>query len=359
MLKFTSVRSSEPQVRNPTGLKKQSPNSGFHKTITNLLEPIPLPFPSYQMLKESSASILSKHQFYAWKRPAHLRPNWLVLSDLGPAVLVDPRDTTRVSSIKFPFDVRKVQHVGPVIFEAAYDTQEATLYVWDILVWEKEEIYTKQNYSQRWKLLQHIANTILDINHPNSEIHIRLPVWESLSSISNFKPEKEYSIEFQPEKAGQRRFLWVMPRQNDTFKPQTHHERAMIAANAKEIKPLFVDDTDIIVNTNEPTIQQVQVQAEVIQEQVSQSTQDKSETVSKQETQGILTKDLRSKLPDTYILKSLQGTQLGLPAIRRLDLSKQLRVYFTTHDSCTVSIQWYEPFQKYEIKQVLSAPKSA
>lgn len=340
MLKFTSVRSSEPQVRNPTGLKKQSPNSGFHKTITNLLEPMPLPFPSYQIVKDSTATILSKHQFYAWKRPAHLRPHWLVLSDLGQAVLVDPRDTTRVFTIKFPFDVRRVQHCGPIVCEGAYDAQEATLYVWDILVWEKEEIYTRQNYSERWKLLQHIATTILDANHPNSEIRIQLPVWESLSAVSGVVPEKEYAVEFQPEKAGQRRFLWLAPKKAETYRPQTHHERAMVAKNAIEPKSMFVEDP-------EPETSEVVLEPDiaVVQEQ--------KPTAPKTYTQGMLKKDTRSKLPDSYILTSLSGEALGLPAIRRIDLSKHLRIHFTTHESCTVVIQWYEPFQKYEIRSIV------
>jgi hypothetical protein len=338
MLKFTSVRSSEPQVRNPTGLKKQSANSGFHKTITNLLEPIPLPFPSYQIVKENASSILSKHQFYAWKRPAHLRPQWLIVSDLGPAVLVDPRDTTRIFTIKFPFDVRRVQHCGPIVCEGAYDAQEATLYVWDILVWEKEEIYTKQNYSDRWKLLQHVATTILDANHPNSEIRIQLPVWESLASVCGTIPEKEYAVEFQPEKAGLRRYLWLAPKKTETYHPQTHHERAMVAKHAIETKPMFVDDPET-----------------VSEKQVVLPQETKTVITQKTHTQGILKKDLRSKLPDSYILSSMSGEQLGLPAVRRIDLSKQLRTYFTTQESCMVSIQWYEPFQKYEIKSMLGS----
>lgn len=344
MLKFTSVRSSEPQVRNPTGLKKQSANSGFHKTITNLLEPMPLPFPSYQIVKDSAATVLSKHQFYTWKRPAHLRPHWLVVSDIGHAALVDPRDTTRVFTIKFPFDVRRVQHCGPIVFEGAYDAQEATLYIWDIIVWEKEEIYTKMAYSDRWKLLQHVATTILDANHPNSEIRIQLPVWESLAAVCGAVPEKEYAVEFQPEKAGQRRFLWLAPKKAETYRPQTHHERAMVAKNAVEAKPMFIDDPepettavaepDTVVEAPVPTVQEQQITVKA----------------AKTFTQGILKKDMRSKLPDSYILTSLSGEALGLPAIRRLDLSKQLRMHFTTHETCTVAIQWYEPFQKYEVK---------
>jgi hypothetical protein len=335
MLKFTSVQSSEPQVRNPTGLKKQSPNSGFHKTITNLMEPLSFPFPSYQLVRDASQPILSKHTFYAWKRPQHLRPQWLILSDLGPAVLVDPRDATRMSSIKAPLHLRRVQHSGPIILEAAYDFQETSLYLWDVIYWEKENQYESQPYSKRWKLLQHIASVVFDAGNPKAEMTLHLPVWESLQDIAAITPDEGHAVDFQPEKAGQRRFLWIPPKKADTFKPQSHHERKMVADKAEQAeKPKQEKPKEVVVS---PSINQ--------QPTPPQSTE--------RHSVGWLKRSPRTKLPEASPLESLTGEELGLPAIRRLELSKQLRDALVRQERVQVTLVWCEAFQKYEIRQIV------
>jgi len=332
MLKFTSVQSSEPQVRNPTGLKKQSPNSGFHKTITNLMEPLSFPFPSYQLVKDASQPILSKHTFYAWKRPQHLRPQWLILSDLGPAVLVDPRDATRMSSIKVPLHLRRVQHSGPIVLEAAYDFQETSLYIWDVIYWEKENQYESLPYSKRWKILQHIASVVFDAANPKAEMTLHLPVWESLQDIAAITPDEGYAVDFQPEKAGQRRFLWIPPKKADSFKPQSHHERKMIAEQAEEPKPQPKASTH--VPKSEPVAP-------------------KPEPSTERHVVGYLKRSPRTKLPEASPLESLTGEELGLPAIRRMELSKQLREALAAQERVKVVLLWCEAFQKYEIRQIV------
>lgn len=344
MLKHTSVRSSMPQVRNPVGLRHLPANSGFQKTLTNLLEPIPLPFPTFQFVKETSQSILDKHTFYAWKRPSKLRSQFIVLSDLLPPIIVDPRDHSKASSLKFPVQNYPLQKVGPIILEGSYDTQEYTLWIWDVLVWEKAEIWSTHSYSKRWDILLQIYDQILQPNHALCEINIKLPSWISLQQcILEGVPEKEYSVEFQPEKAGQRRFLWNYSGPKQTFIPTTYHERAMVAKEAevlqKKIEEKQVQEKQ--VQETQPQVQEKQVQEKKMKQYVQQCV-------------ATLSKDKLSKLPDTYKATNEKGEDLGIVAIRNMAMSKSLRETFQVNQVCKVELQWYEQFQKYEVKKILT-----
>jgi len=66
-----------------------------------------------------------------------------------------------------------------------------------------------------------------------------------------------------------------------------------------------------------------------------------------------LSKDPHLKLPDTYRVRSVpEDEDLGLSAIRSMEISKVLRLRFAKETSVLVDVMWYEPFQKWEVKQV-------
>lgn len=323
MLKHTSVGSSTPQVRNPGGLRK------FNKKIieekfSHLLKS--MPFPNYQIIKETCQNVLEKHQFYVWKRPAHIRPHWLILSDKSPAILIDTRHPDTIWSLKFPYDTRQTQKVGPIVLEASYDSQEATLWIWDVVFWEKQEIWSMMPYSKRWELLQTLVRPLIQEEHPQCDIRIRYPTWMTIKQFASDLEEYGYSYDFQPEKANQRRLVWLLPKKVDTFKPTNFHERKMVSEGPIESKH-FV----------KPVVPQV------VEKPVA----------SDKYTKGVLTKDKNSKMPDSYKIVSESGEDLGLAAIRNIDMSKQLRTHFQSSDSCSVEIQWYESFQKYEVRRII------
>jgi len=326
MLKHTSVGSSTPQVRNPSGLRKTK------MPPISCLETMPF---TYQIVKDTSQGILDKHQFYAWKRPAHLRPHWLVLSEKSPAILVDTRNTTTVWSLKFPYDTRQVQKVGPIICEAAYDSQEATLWIWDVMVWEKNDVWATLPYSERWNILQTLIRPMIHENHPMCDITIRYPEWMSLKQCLLEAEEPGYSYDFQPERAGQRRHVWVIPKKADTFHPSNFHERKMVS------EPEYMNKKGAEARTHVKAIEG-RAHMKVVEEQIPSNC-----------TRGILRKDTISKLPDTYTITSDSGANLGLAAVRSMDMSVQLRTHFKTQESCTVELQWYESFGKYEVKRIL------
>jgi hypothetical protein len=311
------------------------------------------PFPTFQILKESNQSQLEDHVYYGWVRPARLRSQWIVLSDEMPMLMQDPRNKDRLWSLKIPFHKREVQKVGPIVLEGAWDPQDHILWIWDVLVWEKANVWSVLPYSKRWTLLQKIIDTILETNHPSSDAEIRLPVWQSLEQMRHhIELDAASSIEFQPEKAAQRRLLFVIRDDAIAYKPQTHHDRKMDAQGGPILyKPEHKQKYVASKYTPTPPPPSPPPQIPLASKAIPESP---TEPIERQRI-GRLKKDPYSNLPDTYRLESMHGDDLGLAAIRSLDISKQLRESCKTSSSILVDILWFEPFQKYEVKKVHSA----
>lgn len=345
MLNYKSVRSSALQIRSNPALRHVSEKSGFQKRLSTLLEPMQLPFPTYQNLKDNHQSLLQQYIFYAWVRPAHLRSQWLILDEEMPLLMVDQREESRVYSLRIPFDKKKIQKSGPVVLEGAWDAQDHILYIWDVIVWEKENIWSSKEYSKRWDILKMITESILDCGHPMSDAEVRLPTWEALSSLSNRQDiDPSNAIDFQPEKAGHRKFILRL-KDTNVYKPTTHHERKMIA---EETKP-----------NHKPTPIQNQLKEEHNPTPIQPQLKEEPKTIPKIQQQNEivvahLAKDSICKLPDTYRLTSVTGDDLGIAAIRSLDMSKKLREAIKATPTLLVDVQWYQPFQKYQIKSIHS-----
>jgi hypothetical protein len=348
MLNYKSVRSSEPQIRSNPALRHISSKSGFQKKLAELLEPTPLPFPTFQLVKETSQTTLQQHQYYAWVRPAHLRAQWLILSADMPLMMVDPRDSSKTWSIRVPFDKFRVQQIGPIVLEGAWDAQDHVLWIWDVVVWEKQVIWNTLGYSRRWELVKQVVGSILDCGHPMSDAEVRVPTWETFGVLRDRKElDPATSVEFQPEKASQRRHLLVVRDEGVKFRPTTHAERKMVADKAP-IKPM--EGCAIVVEeTPEPPKNEIVQKPQKPQKQV----------VNAEEKRVSLVKDKDSKLPDTYRVQDTDGSDLGLAAIRSLGMSKELRDLFKTAESVAVIVRWYEPFQKFEVRQIDTAEGSA
>jgi len=330
MLKHTSVGSSTPQIRSGA-LRVRCLNADM-TPFTSILES--MVFPSYNIVKETSQRSLELNQYHVWKRPAHLRSHWLILSEKSPALLVDIRNSDNIYSLKIPYDTRQVQKIGPIVCEAAYDSQEATLWIWDLVYFEQKNLWQTIPYSRRWNLLQTLVRPLIYDSHPTCDIRVSYPAWMNMKQFLLEAEEVGYSYEFQPEAAGQKRLLWLVVRKNDTFKAANFHEREMISHTSCAIIP---DEDDVVVKA--PVVKPSPVEPKVHESKGKYST-------------AFLVKDKLSKLPDTYKLTSESGEDLGLAAIRSMEMSSKLRS--VGPEGCKVEIQWYESFQKYEVRRIIN-----
>ena len=358
MLNYKSVSNSAPQIRSNPALRNAS---GFHEKLSMFLEPFPLPFPTFQIVKESTEPVLSQHPHYAWVRPAHLRSQWLIIADGLPILMMDPKDHSRLSSIRVPFDKARVQHIGPIVCEGAWDAQDHILWIWDVVVWERAIVWNTMPYSRRWELVKEVVAHILDCGHPMSDAEVSVPTWQTLASMKEFRDlDPAMSVDFQPEKAGQRRHVFLIKHDGPAFRPESHAERQMVAlANSKLVKKPLPIASKVATPAAAPVQQPIVLESPVVSKPVAApapapppSPPPPVAAVEKQ-TVGRIHKDTYSKLPDSYRIRSIvDGSDLGLAAIKSLAMSKQLRIALQTNESALCDIQWFEPFQKYEVKKV-------
>lgn len=340
MLNYRSVRSSEWQIRSNPALRQAS--SVFQKNVSTLLEELSPTFPSYSRICPKHGSVLSKFAFHAWERPAHLRSQWIVITDTMPVLLVDTKQSRHVSTLRIPYLKARVQELGPIVCEGAWDAQSHELWLWDVHIWNRQSVWTSQPYSVRWSYLKEIRDSILDVGNPLSDADVVLPTFLNLSDLRTKALDPAYSVEFTPEAKGQRRLLFVHPNTK-----QSSHKKSDTSNHSKQETP---QKHDSILEYGEDTEQQEEnVLVKVPEKAPTQAQPQKTKPLRVEK--GQLTRDTVSKLPDSYRL-TYKGTDMGLMAIRSLDMSLKIRKLFDTYPSLDVDAEWHEPFQKYELKRL-------
>jgi hypothetical protein len=338
MLNYRSVTNSEPQIRSNPALRHCP--TAFQKNVETLLQDINPPFPTYARVLPKHGQILSRHLFHTWIKPAHLRSQWIVISDNMPVILMDCKNTKHSSKIRIPARKLRLQEVGTILLEGAWDAQEHTLWIWDVLYWDRNLIWNSEPYSKRWDILKEITDEILDVGNPMSDATIQLPSFETLQEIrKRIVIDSAFSVEFQPEAKGQRRLCFFQPRKLQVIsKPPVQLKPQVALKPHVSLKPQVIQEPVFMID----------------EEDMKETKEIKKENPKKIQS-ARLVKDKTSKLPDTYRVL-LNDDDMGLLTIRSIDMSKKLRELFQTREFCVADVEWYEPFQKYELKQLYVSP---
>jgi hypothetical protein len=408
MMNHRSIKSSEIHVRSENVMRKW--NHAFQKDVQHFLEDKELPYPSFQLLRSQNQSILSKFPFWAYKRPAHCRPCWMILHEDSPVIFVETRDQTRGYTARIPFDNGVIQKYGSVCCEAYIDHQDRSVYVVDLLYWNHNAIYRTMPFHERWPLLNKVVYEICFAQKCN-DLNLLVPKFTSLAEMSQEIMDPAVAIEFQPDTPDKRRFLYIHREASHAqardivmrdvsqvqkagygaakvaLRNNQNSERMNRTRLSKEPSKGYdfvednVDETPAIAQVIAP----VQVKKEEIpKKEVSQTVakpvsggrtlpphyfdsptpvkkvvnalpprKTEKSSVDKSLATAICKKDPVSKLPDCYRLYDSHGNDIGLAALRLFAITQKVRTATEKAESCKVSICWHEPFGKFEIKDVL------
>ena len=370
MLNYRSVTNSEPQVRSNPALRNA--NSAFQKKIETLLEDIKPTFPTYARIVPKHEPILSKHPFHVWQRPAHLRSSWIIIHDSLPVLIADSKNPRQANTVRIPYKKQRVEELGTILCEGAWDAQDHKLWIWDVIYWNRTNVWNSEPYSKRWELVKDLIENILDVGNPMSDAEIATPCFESLVEVRKRKEvDSAIAIEFQPERQGQRRFLFQTYRQKQVKQSVPLKQ---LKQSKQDFAFAFVDDPEnpedakAISATKEqvpiitlPKKKQPIEAKETKEAKETQETKEAKEAVSEVKVKfqkklqyATIIKDMNSKVPDAYRVM-YKDNDKGLLAVRSMDMSKKLRTLFQTHDQCVADVEWFDSFQKYELTQLYVA----
>jgi hypothetical protein len=192
---------------------------------------------------------------------------------------------------------------GPTVCFANILAGESTLQIEDIVVYEGDNLWSTQIYSERWNKLQDFWHS-LPVDQPFLAFQPRIVTPISLDKWPTVYDPSIYWI-IQPDHVRAPRWYW-----KDTVTPLNKVEY---------IPPKMKRDANIIVTLI---------------------------AGCKPYTQVVL--------PDTYSLEAQEGTSLGIACISTLDISVTLRKLFSENlNEVQVEVKWNDQFRKYQITRIM------
>ncbi len=344
MMTHRSINNSEVRVRTKPALRLCQRD--FQKNVVAFLEKIRIPEVLESRIRSNAKAVVSSKIFYAWKRPAQLRSNLLYLEEGKPIAMIQWPNKEKAWTIRIPINHRQLAAVGPVVCECFWDPIDHNLTLCDVVYYHKELVWQTESFSSRYELLNSIKEGIMQNTNEYSDCTVEIPAYCSMDAAAGWAEDEAWSFSLQPEDAGCRRFRHGVdqarrPREDRQDRRQERQK-------------------------SQPTLQiqsesEDEVQAPPQQQKIKQLIPSPPPIVKKKESAGIeygnidciLRLDTKNPMPDVYKLTSMTtGADLGIAAIRSLDLSLKIRTALQGAEQLRVKTAWYEPFKKYEITQL-------
>jgi hypothetical protein len=208
------------------------------------------------------------------------------------------------------------------LFIGTLDTVYANLRLEDVWYLNGKALF-QEPFSKRYDALQTFSSSLFVQDKHFSGFTVDVAKLARLSELRKIVESKEfYSLDFVPEHGGRRR--WHLP----------------LAFTHKQVQ---AEDAPFQEKGPEKTVMEKVIPA---QKATASPSQEKH-------THAIARKIVG--MPDTYALQSKTNIELGRAAVQTAGVSMLLRNEFVSKkkESVSVSIQWYEEFQRYKIIGVL------
>ena len=293
-------------------------------------------------LDSKKLSVLKSAKMYASKRPGPARSGYLCFyPKMKVAVFVEDAERRPNQEEQRPprTAVLRMRHNPSVynnngtIFAATLAVSDSTLWLEDVLVHEGKNLWTEESFSNRWQVLK---------NWYHREWSEDLALQRGLSikprqiqSLESFKSEPGDIWEFLPEDSNRRRFVWKDKRlQNVVLPSYPQKPKPQHTKNPHHVKP----------------VQQEEVPKHSEPEKIGiLDTYFPALPVANDGSLYAMAKKDTSGGPDVYSLYSSDNKYLGIAAIRRMQISLQMRKHT---EQVVVKVEWNSSFDRWEIVDV-------
>jgi hypothetical protein len=248
------------------------------------------------------------------------------------------------------------------VFECLLDENDRILWIVDILHSKGVNLVKTNDFLKRYELSQRILTSCIQSHSVLQSCEVRLAPWKQLCEMKTWTPTPKCCVEMACMSPDSRRFVWRPP--PPEIKKSQWDEEVVVAPKKVVNKPPYqnqhnqqnqqsnicqiVDEPEVVVEQPKPIVSQKPV---VIPKPYTPHVR---QSIPKNYTIAYCSKDTKITGPDLYVLEFTDGTQLGSAAIRTMSTRLALRSAITKSPKVLVNIEWYENFNKYEIKSIVS-----
>jgi len=300
----------------------------FQKEIQSFLEHTPLPLYTFQFVKATSENFLKQKAAFWWEHPSHFRSSWLVLNEGWQAVFINPKEPERASTARIPLLRANVKQQGPFVLEVMLDQVERIVWVVDLLSAKGINYFDSMPFVERFELAQKVVGACIQKNAVLQSCEVLLAPWKPIVDFKTYDTNDKCHVAFMANEYGQRRHV---------LKP--------VVTKPTITKPVITKTREEVYSfIDEPAVNTVRPVDKPIEHVIDQN---------KKHTRALAYKDPKGTGPDLYLLELMDGTHIGSLALRSMPLRLELRRLVETKEKVPVSIVWYEPFQKYELKSIV------
>jgi hypothetical protein len=237
------------------------------------------------------------------------------------------RDQPNALRFQTPFGfLRK----GAWIFSATLLRGERRLILEDVFVADGVNLLRSAPYSERWATLS-AAYAAFTAQQLFLGFSLVLVTPRSLAALEAEGPQPGTIWDFQPDAAGKLRLYWICP--GARVGPSAGAQARAAEATAHLKLPDPVNKNVLKRSVAVPTIRI-----------------------------ALVSVDKTTSLPDSYMVSSACGTQLGRASVSKLEQSKALRSAFTgaaAGAALPAEVVWHTGFNKYEVLRILPADTPA
>jgi len=242
-----------------------------------------------RMFAENDISILRREKLVASYRPRGILSGFLaVVPSLGYAVYIPPIAAKTGGPMKIHMRLSEELLRDGALF-SCYITRERKMVLEDVLVWRNAVSWFMKSFIERWDIMKEFITTHWKPDTALQTLQITIASYMRMDAVG--EPEQQNVVEFVPNKAGQKRIIWI------PVKDVPQHARPA-TADVASAQPLIVR---------------------------------------------------RDIGPDVYTIWR-DGTKLGQALVRTLATSRALRN--ASGDTIPVIAEWNKQFEKWEVTGV-------
>ena len=170
-----------------------------------------------RMFTDNDMSVVRREKLVASYRPRGILSGFLaVVPSLGCAVYIPPIAAKTGGPVRIRMRFSEELLRDGAVF-SCYINRDRKMVIEDVLVWRNESSWFAKSFAERWVLIKEFVSSHWKPDLSFQNMQITIASYVSMDSLG--EPESHSVVEFVPNKAGQKRIIWIPAKEAPLLQP--------------------------------------------------------------------------------------------------------------------------------------------